>query len=55
MDENKNFVTRYNDMNLMVNRKLHRKKASIYAEVGKLVHSCAQRNEDNVSEVKKNV
>ena len=48
MGENKNFVTRFNDMNLMDNRKLHKKKTKLYTEVRKLVHGHAERDEDNV-------
>ena len=45
MGENKNFVTRFNDMNGMDNRKLHRKKKMFYTEIGKLVYSHAERDE----------
>ena len=48
MGENKNFVTRFNDMNLMDNRKSHKKKTKLYTEVKKLVHGHAERDEDNV-------
>lgn len=48
MDENKNFFTRFNETNLMVNRKLHRTKAKFYREAGKPKHSHAERDK-NVS------
>ena len=48
MDENKNFVNRFDDIYLMDNRKLHRKKTKLYTEVRKLVHSHAKRDEDSI-------